>query len=279
MRTRRVLLSDLEIEDEKDFAHVGLYDDLKRVVDLHQLEFMVPESGELPWDDVALLNLTYWTPGVADVLTAARIPADVIAHVAWHYLCARSVPPSMKSSLLGESIASAFDFYLVGRLLGRRPDSAFLETQVPRMATAAEDAGAEPEALEGLLAEAAEQPERAFEELRELLFDTSTALVDARSVDAAALVLERAKQQRFGAILHHYELSNWVLRTRLERAESASANAGDADAVAVDRALREASDAVAWLEESWVRPALIQGEGRNGRRAEKKGTEPSMGVK
>jgi hypothetical protein len=275
---RQVPLSGLEIEDERAFGHVGLYADLKSVVDRQRLQFAVPDSGELPWDDVALLNLTYWTPGVADVLTAPRIPADVVAHVAWHHLCARSVPLGMKANLLGESIASAFDFYLVGRLLGRSPDSAFLETQVPRMAAAAEDAGAEPEALEALLAKAAEEPEQSFEELRELLFDTSVGLVEATSVEAAARVLEQAKERPFGVIIHHYELSNWVLRSRLERAESGSKAAEETEAVAVDRALRESGDAIAWLEEHWVRPLLEGSEGHDDRRSKKR-AEPSRGVK
>ena len=40
---------------------------------------------------------------------------------------------SPEGFLLGESIASAFDMYLVGRLLGHSPDASFLETQVPAM--------------------------------------------------------------------------------------------------------------------------------------------------
>ncbi|MBL9020952.1 MAG: hypothetical protein JNL21_02080 [Myxococcales bacterium] len=255
MRFRPVHLGDLEIEDEGSFSHVGLYDDLKRVASDHRLSFLVPERGELPWDDVALLNLTYWTPGVADVLAGPRIPADVVAHVVWHHLCARSLPPGMKANLLGESVASAFDFYLVGRLLGQRPDSAFLETQVPRMAAAAEDAGADPAELEALLGEAAAEPERAFEDLRELLFDTSLALAEAGSIDEAAAALARAKEHRFGSIVHHYELSNWVVRSKLERA-TAGAPKDESAAASVDRALREAPDAVAWLEEHWVQPAL-----------------------
>lgn len=258
MRFRSVLLGDLEIEDEGSFSHVALYGDLKHIASEHRLSFLVPDRGELPWDDVALLNLTYWTPGVADVLAAPRIPADVVAHVVWHHLCARSVPPGMKANLLGESVASAFDFYLVGRLLGRSPDSSFLETQVPRMAAAAEDAGADPEALETLLRDAAEEPERAFEDLRELLFDTSLALAEASSVEDAAAALSRAKEHRFGAIVHHYELSNWVIRSKLERL-APDATKDEAAALEVDRALREAPDAVGWLEASWVRPAL---EGR-----------------
>ena len=52
-------------------------------------------------------------------------------------------PLSPRSSALffAESIASAFDVYLVGRLIGQRPDSDFLQTQLPIM----REAGIRPE--------------------------------------------------------------------------------------------------------------------------------------
>jgi hypothetical protein len=250
MPLRRATLGDLQIEDERSFSHVAVYADLKAVVERSGLAFMVPETGELAWDAAALLNLTFWAPGVADVLTTRSIPADVVAHVAWHHLCHRCVAPSMEANLLGESIASAFDFYLVGRLLGRSPDATFLETQVPRMADAADAAGSDPDVFEALLTAASENPEQAFEDLRELLFDTSVALVAAGGADEAARVLEGTADHRFAPILHHYELSNWVLRSKLY-ASPARADGG-ADARRVDAALRAAPDAVRWLEEQWI---------------------------
>ncbi len=254
MPLRRARLGDLQIEDERSFSHVALYADLKAIVERSDLSFLVPDKGELAWDAAALLNLTYWSPGVADVLAAPSIPADVVAHVAWHHLCDRSVAPSVQANLLGESVASAFDFYLVGRLLGRSPDAPFLETQVPRMAEAAEAAGYEPDAFERLLTEAAEAPERAFEDLRELLFDTSIALANAACAEDAAQILEAAAGHRFSPILHHYELANWVLRSKLYAATARTD--GGVDARRVDAELRAAPDPVRWLEDRWLAPAL-----------------------
>ncbi len=68
-----------------------------------------------------------------------------------------------------------------------------------------------------VLAAVADDPERAFEHLRTLLFDVSQALFACRDAAQAQLALERFAQQRFHALLHHYQLSNWVLYFGSER--------------------------------------------------------------
>ena len=195
------------------------------------------------------------------------LAADVLMHVGWHHLAHEALRPSAEASLLGESIASAFDLYLVGRLLGHRPESAFLESQVPRMLESALAAGGSEEDLERVLAFASESPERAFEELRQLLFDASCALSHPLSPEAASETLTRFDGQRMGCLLHHYELSTWVLRARIERLEariettehpSRSTKATGRDALELDRELRAAPDSIALLERLWVEPALAR---------------------
>src|SRR6185437_3808392 len=211
VRFRRVALSDLHIEDERSFAHVALYDALKQALRRDGYHFRVPERPPAPWARVVFLNLTFWDPEEqGDVLTEAAIPADVVAHVAWHHLARRALgtegagTPSADCLLLGEAIASAFDLYLVGRLLGHAPDAQMLETQVPAMAEAAMAAGLSEDRFEALLNETSADPERAFEDLRALLFDASTALLGCRGVEAAAGVLASFDAHRFGPLLHHY---------------------------------------------------------------------------
>lgn len=253
MRFRSLLLDDLQIEDERALRHVGLYDELKQALRRDGYRFRVPERGSASWDRVVFLNLTFWDPGEqGDVLTAATIPADVVTHVAWHHLARRALGPASASAdglFFGEAIASAFDLYLVGRLLGHAPDAQFLETQVPAMAEVAEAAGVSEEAFEEMLEGIAADPERAFEDLRRLLFDAATTLVTASSVDAAAEALARFDDHRFGAILHHYELSNWVLYAR---AYASGALAPDPAVRAVDAALRGAPVALDWLQREWL---------------------------
>lgn len=254
-------LSDLHIDDEESFSHVGLYSDLRAIVEESDHRFVVLHGNveRATWDRAAFLNLTFWhAHQPLDVLVDEHLAADVVGHIAWHLLASRNLsasegkPQHPATLLLSEAIASAFDLYLVGRLLGHRPDSLFLETQVPAMAESAAGAGMEEDAFEAMLQTVADDPERAFEDLRSLLFDAGMALSACGDVKAAARALDGMEERRFSGLIHHYELSNWTL---YGRAYGAASGSGEA-ALDLDRTLREAPVALDWLEKNWVQPAL-----------------------
>jgi len=142
-------LDDLIVTDEASFSHLALFSQLKLALRQSGQQFRVPQPGsEISWDRAVFLNLTFWNNQEGgDVLCDATIPADVVCHVAWHSLAARKLAlnggasPSASCAdalFFAEAIASAFDLYLVGRLLRNVPDSDFIATQVPIMAEAAE---------------------------------------------------------------------------------------------------------------------------------------------
>lgn len=253
-------LDELHIEDEASFKHVGLYADLKRILVNAKYKFRIlPESLRGRWDKALLLNLTFWgANSEGDVLVEDAIDADVVAHVGWHHLAAKFlVPaghaPSADALFMGEAIASAFDVFLVGRLVGHAPKSSFLASQVPAMMDACEGAGIDEEQFDALLQQIVADPDRAFEDLRALLFDATTALLGCSDAEQALSVLGSFEQHRFAPLLHRYELSNWVLYAR--------AYAGDKlqpdEAVrAFDRELRGASDSLSVLSKTWVDAAL-----------------------
>ncbi len=258
-------VDELSIDDERSFRHVSLYADLKEILARDRYVFRVlPEAWAGRWDRALLLNLTYWGATGGDVLESERVPADVVAHAAWHHLAAGAlgivpgVPASAEALFLGESIASAFDIYLVGRLLGHAPGSSFLATQVPAMAEAASAAGVSEGDFESLLESVARDPESGFADLRGLLYDATLALLPCRGADEGLVALARFDDHRFAPLIHHYELSNWVLYARAyaSDARAPDARAPDARAAAVDAALRGAADPLAWLSTHWVDPAL-----------------------
>lgn len=254
-------VDELTIDDEPSFRHVGLYADLKQVLRGAAYRFRVlPPTLAGRWDRALLLNLTFWGADAGgDMLVDRHLPADVVTHAAWHHLASRAVasapgtPPTAEALFLGEAIASAFDVYLVGRLLGHAPDSSFLETQVPAMAEAAEAAGLSDADFEALVHSIARDPERAFADLRELLSEASAALFASASAETALPALARLDAHRFGPLLHRYELSNWVLYARAYGRPSAAV---DARVQTIDRALRAAPVALDWLTTEWVLPAL-----------------------
>lgn len=255
------LLSSLSIQDEASFKHVALYQDLKDVLLRANYPVRVlPKTHEGRWDRALILNLTFWgVDGGAggDVLVDDLLEADVVGHAAWHHLAAGVLagapgkPPSVDALFLGEAIASAFDLYLVGRLLGHAPRSSFLASQVPAMAEAAEAAGLPEEDFETLLEGVAKDPDRAFEDLRSLLVDACRALFGCRNAQEGFAALAALDGHRFGPLLHRYELSNWVLYARAFGDAAPDQNARD-----VDQALRTARASMDWLEANWVRPAL-----------------------
>lgn len=258
MSLRTVSLDDLIIDDEASFAHVAVFAQLRRLLRHSGHRFLVPAASEaLSWDRAVFLNLTYWSAdNGADVLCEDRIPADVVAHVAWHHLAAtqlaRDAGPSAQCAqalLFGEAIASAFDLYLVGRLLRNAPDSDFIATQVSIMGEAAEEAGLSEADFAGLLEAVVEQPERAFEDLRALLFDVSCALLDCSDASQAHHTLEGFAGHRFAALLHHYQLSNWVLYARAYAAPAADQERRVRE---LDASLRAAPVSLDWLVQHWM---------------------------
>lgn len=254
-------IDELTIDDEGSFEHVALYGELKEILRRAKYPFRVlPEGASARWDRALLLNLTYWGASEGgDVLVDRHIAADVVAHAAWHHLSVKAFPAlpgaplSADSLFFGEAIASAFDVYLVGRLLGHAPKSTFLESQVPAMADAADAAGLSERDAEQLFTAIAKDPDGAFEDLRQLLTDATTALAACEGPREALCALAQLDAHRFGSILHRYELSNWVLYAR---AYAGAARAPDERVRAMDRALRAQRAPLDWLVAQWVTPAL-----------------------
>ncbi len=254
-------VDELAIIDEPSFRPIAVYADLKEILRRDNYVFRVlSDRSAARWDRALFLNLTYWDVGAGDVLDDQRVAADVVAHAAWHHLAAIALPArsqSVEALFLGESIASAFDIYLVGRLLGRARRSSFLETQVPAMAESAKAAGLGARAFEALLRGVAADPEGSFGQLRQLLYDATCALVACRDATEAINALARFEAHRFGPLLHHYELSNWVLYARAH----ARGGIKDVHARAIAGALARHPSPLTWLTSQWVAPRLAASVG------------------
>lgn len=256
-----VSLDDLVILDEDSFSHVALYGLLARLLRQSGHRFLVPTTDEVAsWDRAVFLNLTYWNADQgADILCERQISADVVAHVAWHHVVHRKLTDlvgkagarSARALFFAESIASAFDLYLVGRLLQNMPDSDFITSQVPIMADAAEQAGLSGDDFAALMATVVQDPERAFEDLRALLVDVTSALFQCSDAVSAQLALESFAAHRFAPLLHHYQLSAWILYARAYGV-SASANESDQEVEKIDQVLRQAPASVDWLATHWA---------------------------
>ncbi len=257
MRQRTV--DQLSIRDEGSLRRVELYGDLKEILRKDRYLFRLMPDGPVRWDRALLLNLTFWGGAGGDVLEGQPVAADIVTHAAWHHLASRAFAspsgarPTIESLFLGESIASAFDLYLMGRLVAEAPRSSFLATQVPAMAETARAAGLSKDGFRRLLQDVAAAPERSFGALQALLFDVTLALAACRDAEEGLQVLVRFEAYRFAPLLHHYELSNWVL---FARARGRRGPRPDRRVQAVSRALRASKMPLVWLATHWVAPAL-----------------------
>ena len=138
----------------------------------------------------------------------------------------------------------------MGRLLPVASESDFIATQVPIMQEAAAAAGLAGPEFQALLEDVCADPERAFEDLRALLVDVTNALAECRAAGAAASAIERHDGHRFAPLLHHYQLSNWILYARAYAEDASSARA---EAVRrFDQQLRQSEGAVSWLARNWI---------------------------
>ncbi len=255
MRLRRLTVAQLTIRGERAFRSVEGYAALKRLLVTDKFLFRAPAEGSshAHYDRVLFLNLTYWHAADGnDVLVDGSIDADVLAHAAWHHATGKALAtataPTAAAMFLGESIASAFDLYVVGRMLGKGKRTAYLDSQVPLFSEAALASGLSEAALAALFQRVSDAPEVAFEALRELLFDAATALSSCRDVDDAVRCFDRFATHPYSPFLHHFALSSWVLYARAH----AGPTVVDDPADAADRSLRASSAPLTWLNEHWV---------------------------
>jgi len=259
---RQLSLDELTIDDEASFRPIAIYERLKGVLRRAGHRFKVAGTGEnASWDRVLFLNLTFWSSSdEASVLCDEHIAPDVIAHTALHHVVDRELArvsaagaPSPAALLFAEAIASAFDLYLVGRLVRTAPQCDFVTSQLPLMAEAAEQAGLDEAGFARLVESVSAAPERAFEDLRALLVDAGTALLACADAEEAHQALERFAGHRFAPLIHHYQLSNWILYTRADARTVTRDPASHDDGVhGLDRALRDSPDSLAWLETHWL---------------------------
>jgi hypothetical protein len=123
------------------------------------------------------------------------------------------------------------------------------------MAERAQEAGLSEAAFAALLEDVAAEPERAFEDMRALLLDTASALLVCRGLEEAEAALGSFDGHRFAPLLHHFELSNWILYAR---AYAPPPSRPDPVVQSLDALLRSAPVALDWLADNCI-DATVQG--------------------
>ena len=116
--------------------------------------------------------------------------------------------------------------------------------------------------FETLMQEVSREPERAFEDMRALLLDVVTPLLSCADAAAAERTLSGFAGRRFEPLLHHFQLSNWILYTR---AHAGPPSPDDARVADLDATLRAAPSALDWLADHWLAPEEAEGAAASAR--------------
>ena len=252
MALRKITLRELRVTGARALRTDRYYPALSSRLLRDRYELRV--EPKLDPNRALLLNLSFWSPGDgADVIASRSIAADVVAHIAWHHVARQALGAAgttVDGMLLGESIASAFDVYLVGRLLVLDASCEFLRSQIPALSEVAASAGLSAKKFQALLGALARDPEAAFADLRQLLFEVATQLLRARGIDAANAVIESHRRDRFFSLLHHYNVSNWLLHSRAYGPKFSLQV--DRRIAALDQAMRGADSELRYLARQWL---------------------------
>ena len=263
MAFRTVSLDELTIDDETSLRSVALYGRLKQALRRSAYRFSVPAPGATAsWDRVLFLNLTYWGgPLAGDILCEDHIPGDVVAHVAWHHLANRQLAarggagPTPRTTaavlLFAESIASAFESVPGRPAAGDGARVRLHHDAGSDHGGVRRDRRGGAAAFEALMQEVSREPERAFEDMRALLLDVVTALLPCADAAHAEQALDGFAGHRFEPLLHHFQLSNWILYMRAHAGPPSPADAAVAE---LDATLRAAPIALDWLADHWLAP-------------------------
>lgn len=159
-----------------------------------------------------LMNLATWrSDGAHEYLDQDAIAGDVVIHVACHQAVhQRFGSDETRYQLLGEAIASASDFYLVGLFANAGVEFAFLEETLESFSFYFESYG-EISQLESILELAMANPNQLMADLARYLFEFTACFL---SKEPLVTQISQMAAHAFYPLVHHYHVTNWVLNLR-----------------------------------------------------------------
>lgn len=182
------------------------------LLDKRQVKLRVIPQGR---GTARLLNLLQWELQAAIEYVDGDGPlADQVIHAAMHHfsdaLFGSDTPEEM---LFGECIASAVDFYLLGKLIQAGIENDFLFDTIESLESYYEQYS-ESTHLVKILQDVAEHPFKTFMNISEKLFDWVAPLLHAKTPESVEENLLAAQDSPYWPLIHHYNVGNWVLTLR-----------------------------------------------------------------
>ena len=211
MKTEILALTDLTIYEAEPFrrAEIGLLDAALLVLKDHRF-IHLPGKGLSKMVD--LLN---WRAGArCEHIESRGIFADQAVHFAIHHVLEGVLGGRQPQTvLLAECVASASDMYLLGKLSEAGEETGFLSETIESYCSYYEMYAAEAEQLEHLLSAFLDDPFKTMAETAIFLFSFGTALLGPNWNRA---VLTEMTANPYYPLVHHYNLTNWILSIRAQ---------------------------------------------------------------
>ena len=209
MKPEALALSDLAIDEADAFRRAGidLLDAALPLLKNHR--FIVTPGKGL----ARLADLLNWRAGaLCEHIDRRGVSADQVIHFAIHHVLDQNLEENHPGAvLLAECLASASDLYLLGKLSQAGEETAFLSDTIESMCSYYEMYAAEPDHLEQFFAAFLENPFETMVETACFLFHFGAAFLKSEP-DLA--VLTRFSENARYPLVHHYNLTNWILTIR-----------------------------------------------------------------
>lgn len=207
-------IQDVPIHEREIFAGAGveLVEICLRYLSRNNLMLWVMPEGR---GSARLLNLLQWNAHEALEYVDGDGPfADQVVHYALHMLLDRRYGSDHPQAMLfAEAVASAADFYLLGKLISAGVDCDFVADSLDSFGSYYAQYGDE-DFLETLLQRCSFHPWRTMGEVARYLFDSVVPLITIEDPAKAGTFLLGLQDDPLYPLLHHYHITNWVLTLR-----------------------------------------------------------------
>lgn len=162
-----------------------------------------------------LVNLLAWDPSDhLEYLDNNSIEADQVLHFAMHQLAEHTWGSARAVDLItAEALASAVDIYLLGKLAEAGEEPGFLIDTLDSWGFFYEQY-ADEDRLKQLLQNMIDDPFASFQRLTRFLIKATLPLLRLNDGTALSKHLAECEAEDFYPLLHHYNVTNWVLAVR-----------------------------------------------------------------
>ena len=225
-------LEDLEVYEAETYRKANI-----KLLDYAHLLLSQMQTKAILFADskgiARIANLLLWEAGKGqEFIDGHGIYADQLIHSAIHQLLEHVLGSKHPLNMLfAECLASASDIYLLGKLSQAGQETDFLHDTLESYGSYYELYAHQDEDFVTTLNAIRRKPFETMIALADYLFEFCEPLLYPQTVRDSTLPLVMAERCHFYPLVHHYNISNWILTIRGKHAKPPSAPPAALDAI------------------------------------------------